>query len=51
MEDVSIADEVAVFFLLDPTVVTHRENVIYINNDDSGGFHRIVSFLKKQNLV
>jgi hypothetical protein len=51
MEDVTIADEVAVFFLLDPTVVTDRKNVIYINNDDSGGFHRIVSFLKKQNLV
>ena len=51
MEDVTIADEVAVFFLLDPTVVTHREKVIYIKNDDSGGFHRIVTFLKKNNLI
>ncbi|MEJ2536809.1 MAG: HAD hydrolase family protein [Calditrichia bacterium] len=47
----NLIGEVAVFFLLDPTVVTHRENVIYIKNDDSGGFHRIVTFLKKNNLI
>lgn len=51
LEDVSIADEVAVFFLLDEKVKTSKENVIYISNTDGEGFSRIVYFLKNYNLL
>jgi HAD superfamily hydrolase (TIGR01484 family) len=51
MEDVGIADEVAVFFLLDPSVTTTKENVVYVNNDELDGFYRIVTFLKNENLL
>lgn len=46
-EDVSIADEVAVFFLLDKTVQTDRSNVIYLPNEDGTAFSRIVDYLQK----
>jgi HAD superfamily hydrolase (TIGR01484 family) len=51
LEDVSIADEVAFFFLLDENVKSSRENVIYIPNKDGEGFSRIVSFLKNKDLL
>lgn len=51
MEDVTIADEVAIFFQLDKTVQTDRENVVYVRNEDGEGFSRIISFLKNENML
>ncbi len=51
MEDVTIADEVAVFFLLDKSVNTNRDNVIHIPNDDGEGFSRIVDILLTEKLI
>jgi HAD superfamily hydrolase (TIGR01484 family) len=45
MEDVTIAQEVAVFFLLDKFIKTNLENVFYIDNEDGEAFSRIVKFL------
>jgi HAD superfamily hydrolase (TIGR01484 family) len=46
MEDVTLADQVAVFFLLDESVATDLENVVRVDNHDGAGFSRIVRFLK-----
>ncbi|HFE65057.1 MAG TPA: HAD-IIB family hydrolase [Caldithrix sp.] len=46
-EDVSIADEVAVFFLLNKNVQTDRRNVIYLSNEDGTAFGRIIDYLQK----
>lgn len=46
MEDVTLADQVAVFFLLDESVSTDQENVIRVDNHDGEGFSRIVQFLE-----
>jgi len=51
MEDVTIADEVAVFFLLDSNVKTDKTNVIYVPNEDGEGFSRIVDLLMKEKLI
>jgi HAD superfamily hydrolase (TIGR01484 family) len=46
MEDVTLADQVAVFFLLDESVAIDLENVVRVDNHDGAGFSRIVRFLK-----
>jgi len=51
MEDVSLADQVAVFFLLDETVPAKLDNVILVNNSDGEGFSRIVNFLKQNDYL
>ena len=51
MEDVTIAEEVAIFFLLDKSVSTDRENVIYIPNEDGEGFSRIIDLLRNENFI
>jgi HAD superfamily hydrolase (TIGR01484 family) len=51
MEDITMADEVGVFFLLDKTVLTRKKNVIYIDNQDGEGFSRIIDILEKRNLI
>lgn len=51
MEDVSIAEEVGVFFLLDESVKTEMPNLIYVENRDGEGFSRIIDALESQNLL
>lgn len=51
MEDVTIADEVGVFFLLNDQVKTSLDNVVYIKNDDGEGFTRIINILRKYQLI
>ncbi len=51
LEDVSIAPEVGVFFLLDPSVPSQEDNVIYLPNEDGEAFSRIVHFLKENQLI
>lgn len=51
MEDVTIADEVAVFFLLDKSIQTTKENVVPVSNEDSEGFSRIVNYLKNNKFI
>ncbi len=48
MEDMMMADEVAVFFLLDNSIETDQENVIYVDNSDGEAFSRIIEFLLKE---
>ncbi len=50
LEDVSIAPEVGVFFLLDPTVPARGDNIVNIPNEDGEGFSRVVQFLKTHHL-
>ncbi len=51
MEDVTVAEEVSIFFLLDDTVETTQSNVIRIDNSDGEGFSRIVHLLAAENLI
>ena len=51
MEDVTIAEEVGVFFLLDDSVNTDRSNVYYIDNFDGEGFSRVIDILDSHNLL
>jgi HAD superfamily hydrolase (TIGR01484 family) len=44
-EDASIADQVAIFFLLDEAVPAEHENIIRLDNSDGEAFSRIVQFL------
>ncbi|MBN2365630.1 MAG: HAD-IIB family hydrolase [Calditrichaeota bacterium] len=50
-EDASLASEVGIFFLLDKDVMSDRENVVYIDNEDGEGFSRIVSYLIEKNFI
>jgi hypothetical protein len=51
LEDMSMADEVAIFFLLDENLPIHRENIVRINNSEGEGFSQIVDFLDHRNLL
>ena len=51
LEDVSLAPEVALFFLLDKNVASTYPNVIVIDNSDGSGFSRIVDFLEEKKLL
>ncbi len=51
IEDLSIADEVGIFFLLDDTIKTEKPNVVYIDNKDGEGFSKIVDLLFKNELI
>lgn len=51
MEDVTMADEVGVYFGFDDGVKTDRENVIYVENRDGEGFSRVVRILKDSGLI
>lgn len=51
MEDMTIADEVGVYFSLDHSDTSNRENVLHIKNDDGQGFSRIVRLLKELELI
>lgn len=50
-EDVSLAPEVALFFLLDDNVTRSEPNVIPVDNSDGSGFSRIVDFLVAKQLL
>lgn len=51
MEDMTIADEVGVYFSLDHNDESNRENVLHIKNDDGQGFSRLVQLLKDWELM
>ncbi|GAB4366064.1 MAG: hypothetical protein Kow0042_05720 [Calditrichia bacterium] len=51
MEDVTIAGEVGIFFLLDDEVPAREDNVIRIENRDGEGFSRIVDLIKTAKLL
>ncbi len=50
-EDVSIAPEVGVFFLLDAKVPTTAPNVVRVPNEDGEAFSRIVHVLLEQGFI
>ncbi|GAB4338448.1 MAG: hypothetical protein Kow0037_22470 [Calditrichia bacterium] len=47
-EDLSIAPEVGLFFLLDPNIKTDAPNVIVMDNPDGEAFYRVVERLAKE---
>jgi len=51
LEDVSVAPEVALFFLLDQQVTASDPNVIPVDNSEGSGFSRIVDFLEEKKLL
>ena len=51
MEDVSIADEVAVFFLLDGQLPINQTNIVRVDNSHGHGFSEVVNFLKTHNCL
>ncbi len=51
MEDMIMADEVGIYFALDYTVETDRENIVYIENTNGEGFGRMVQILKDTVLI
>ena len=51
LEDVSLAPEVALFFLLDKNVSFNYPNIIIVDNSDGSGFSRIVDFLVAKQLL
>ncbi len=50
MEDATLAEEVALFFLLDAEIPVLQPNVVPLNNHDGEAFSRIVDFLKAHHL-
>jgi HAD superfamily hydrolase (TIGR01484 family) len=50
-EDLTIADEVALYFNLGPLSDMERDNVISIENEEGLGFSNVVAILKKYGLV
>lgn len=51
MEDVSIADEVAVFFLLNGQLPINQTNIVRVDNSHGDGFSEVVKFLKTHNFL
>jgi len=51
LEDMTMADEVGVYFALDDNIIAHRKNIIYVRNEDGYGFRRIVHHLKINSLI
>ena len=51
LEDMSMADEVAIFFLLDENLPIQQDNIIRIDNSHGEGFSNIVTFLADQKLI
>jgi HAD superfamily hydrolase (TIGR01484 family) len=45
LEDMSMADEVALFFLLDDHLPVHQPNIFRVSNSQGEGFSEIVDFL------
>jgi HAD superfamily hydrolase (TIGR01484 family) len=50
-EDTSIADQVAVFFLLDDSIQVESDNIIRINNRGGEAFSEIVQHLMENNFI
>lgn len=51
LEDMSMADEVAIFFLLDDHLPIHQPNIIRVHNSRGEGFSQIVEFLAANKLI
>ena len=51
LEDMSMADEVATFFLLDDHLPIHQPNIIRVHNSRGEGFSQIVEFLAANKLI
>lgn len=51
LEDMTMADEVAIFFLLDDHLPIHQSNIIRVSNSRGEGFSQIVDFLVEKKLM
>jgi len=51
LEDISMAEEVAIFFLLDDHLPVYQSNIIRVSNSHGEGFSQIVEFLVEKKLI
>jgi HAD superfamily hydrolase (TIGR01484 family) len=51
LEDLSLAEEVAIFFLLDKKIPVKYSNVIRLDNSDGEGFSRMAHSLRKAKII
>ena len=51
LEDLSLAEEVAIFFLLDQKIPVKYSNVVRLDNSDGEGFSRMVNSLRKAKII
>jgi len=48
LEDMSMADEVALFFLLDDHLPIHQTNIVRVSNSQGEGFSEIINYLAEK---
>jgi HAD superfamily hydrolase (TIGR01484 family) len=51
LEDMSMSDEVAIFFLLDDHLPIHQSNIIRVSNSQGKGFSQVVEFFAENGLI